>query len=178
MVWEITTHELLARYRNGERNFAGVDILKAYRLDGSDIIYVPGLEGAYLSGINLRGANLEDVSFEGATLAEADLAGAYFLGGCLRKTDLRNANLNFSNLSCADCREANFGGARLERVNAGNANFTKAIDPLFGHSILAGANFKDSTLRKDLICREGNFIWDTIMPDGTVERDTDFNCAC
>ena len=60
MVWEITTHELLARYNTGERNFAGVDILKAYRLDGSDIIYVPGLEGAYLPGINLRGANLEE----------------------------------------------------------------------------------------------------------------------
>ena len=57
-------------------------------------------------------------------------------------------------------------------MNATCANFRGAKLPGFGfeRAILIGTDFQDVSISKDIICRQGNLIWDTIMPDGTVYK--------
>lgn len=132
MVWKITTDELLARYNTGERNFAGVEILRIVGEMGErDGVSGPitGLEAADLRGINLRGANLEEVDLSGADLTEADLFGAYLGEAGLVKTILRDANLFSANLSWATLNEADLTGAILTQMNASSASFIGAKVP-------------------------------------------------
>ncbi|BAZ45555.1 rfrA pentapeptide repeat-containing protein [Chondrocystis sp. NIES-4102] len=65
MVWKLTTDELLARYNAGERNFAGIELIRILERDGISSP-IEGLEGVDLRGINLRGANLEYLWLGGA----------------------------------------------------------------------------------------------------------------
>ena len=58
MVWEITAEELLERYADGERNFAGIELIQS---DGVPPDSSIDLEGAVLRNINLRGAYLRRV---------------------------------------------------------------------------------------------------------------------
>lgn len=172
MVWKITTDELLARYKAGERNFAGVELLRIIgemgEIDGVDG-QITGLEGANLRDINLRGANLEKVDLSGADLTGADLFGAYLGEAGLVKTILRDANLFSANLSCATLNGADLTGAILTQMNASSASFIGAIMNYFEYSVLIDANFRGATGKLSL---RGHFnlIWDTTMPDGTVEK--------
>ena len=82
MVWRITTDELLARYKAGERNFAGIELIRIVgemgERDGISGL-ITGLEGADLRGINLRGANLERVDLSGADLEQVNASSASFI---------------------------------------------------------------------------------------------------
>lgn len=171
MVWKITTDELLARYNAGERNFAGVEILRIVgemgERDGVDG-QITGLEGADLRGINLRGANLEKVDLSGADLTGADLFGAYLGGAGLVKTILRDANLFSANLTWATLSAADLTGANLSQVNASSAVFIGATIGYFEYAVLIDANFQGAIGM--LINGHFNLIWDTTMPDGTVEK--------
>ena len=169
MVWEMTAEELLARYKAGERNFAGVDLNP--RCDNEWI----GLSRADLRGINLRGANLYYVNFGKSDLSGADCFGAY-LGhaglGCanFQGANLRGAILKYSywgntNLSGADLTDANLTGAVLIE-----ANLTGAI--------LEGAYLVDTKLKGIVVDGKSEertvdttnaLFWHTTMPDGRVE---------
>ena len=95
--------ELLARYRQGQRVFAGTDLACE---DLSDVC-VPGASfvKADLRWTCLRGACLNGVDFQGARLAGADLRGA----------DLTDAhNLHLFQLGGADLEEARVSGWREE----------------------------------------------------------------
>ncbi|WP_414527041.1 pentapeptide repeat-containing protein [Nodularia chucula] len=171
MVWKITTDELLARYNAGERNFAGVEILRIVgemgERDGVDG-QITGLEGADLRGINLRGANLEKLDLSGADLTGADLFGAYLGEAGLVKTILRDANLFSANLSSATLNGADLTGSDLSQVNASSAVFIGATIGYFEYAVLIDANFQGAIGM--LINGHFNLIWDTTMPDGTVEK--------
>ena len=39
----------------------------------------------------------------------------------------------------------------------------------FSYANLAHANFSDAVTFKSALCRGGNLIWHTTMPDGTIE---------
>ncbi|MHC5718862.1 MAG: pentapeptide repeat-containing protein [Nostoc sp.] len=174
MVWKITTDELLTRYKAGERNFAGVELLRIIgemgEIDGVDG-QITGLEGADLRDINLRGANLEKVDLSGADLTGADLFGAYLGEAGLVKTILRDANLFSANLSWATLNGADLTGANLSRVNASSAVFIGAKVGHFEYADLTQANFRDSTANNAYgLCRSFNLIWRTIMPDGSIEE--------
>lgn len=173
MVWKITTGELLTLYNAGERNFAGVEILRIIgemgEIDGVDS-QITGLEGADLRGINLRGANLEKVNLSGADLTGSDLFGAYLGEAGLVKTILRDANLFSANLSNATLYEADLTRADLSHVKAVGATFIGAKVPGFERADLTHANFRDSTASEYALCRWFNVIWHTTMPDGTVEK--------
>ena len=110
MTWRITTDDILEQYKNGERNFNGIELIRIIgemgERDGVDG-NITGLEGADLSDISLRGANLQ--------------------------------------------------GARLPGFGFERSNLTRA-------------NFKDAVhyTRGDICCRS-NLIWNTIMPDGSIE---------
>jgi uncharacterized protein YjbI with pentapeptide repeats len=58
MVWEITASELLARYADGERNFAVIELIQS---EGVPLDSSIDLEGAILRDINLRGAYLSKI---------------------------------------------------------------------------------------------------------------------
>lgn len=96
--------ELLEHYRQGERNFAYVD-----------------LSGADLSGLNLRGANFTGANFTEANLSWAFLNQANLTEACLRRADLHNATLNNANLG-----QAMLSGANLSKVDLRLAQLTEA----------------------------------------------------
>ena len=66
------------------------------------------LSGAYLSGADLRGADLS-----GAYLSDANLRGANLRDANLSDANLRGANLRDANLSGANLRGANLSGKKL-----------------------------------------------------------------
>lgn len=173
MVWKITTDELLARYNAGERNFNGIELLRIVgemgERDGVSGL-ITGLEDTELRGINLRGGNLEDVDLSGANLTGADLFGAYLGGASLVKTILRDANLFSTNLNNADLTGADLTRANLSHVKAVGAAFIGAKVGYFQRADLAHANFQDSDVNGEGLCRKFNVIWDTTMPDGTVKE--------
>jgi uncharacterized protein YjbI with pentapeptide repeats len=102
----IKGHELLRRYKQGERIFARADLrlanLASAELRGAD------LSGADLSGANLQRANLSQANLEEANLAEANLeeAGLY-------QTNLRRADLSKASLRRAYFRKADLRGAKV-----------------------------------------------------------------
>jgi len=173
MVWKITTGELLTLYNAGERNFAGVEILRIVgemgEIDGVDS-QITGLEGADLRGINLRGANLEKVNLSGADLTEADLFGAYLGEAGLVKTILRDANLFSANLSNATLNEADLTGANLIHIKAVGASFIRAKIGYFERADLTNANFRYCDFYGPSLCYKFNVIWNTTMPDGTMKE--------
>ena len=99
---------------------------------------IPNLNGANLSGEELREANLAGAMLKDADLSEANLAGA----------DLNRAELNFSKLSDAyltraDLRGADLSGAILVRSDLFGAILSGAN---LGGSILWAANLSDAEL--------------------------------
>ena len=72
MIWYITPEELLEQYANGERNFAGIELVEyvsSPKYRGGII----NLDGVVLRDINLRGAYFHEVYLLGADLTGADL---------------------------------------------------------------------------------------------------------
>jgi len=101
------------------------------------------LEGAYLKGANLEGANLEGAYLKGAYLKGANLEGAnlkwaYLKGANLEGANLKGANLEGANLEGANLEGANLEGAYLEGANLEGANLKGAY--------LEGANLKWANL--------------------------------
>ncbi|WP_414528419.1 pentapeptide repeat-containing protein [Nodularia chucula] len=167
MVWEITTEELLKRYTSGKRNFAGAVVVRKSECGRNYI----DLEGAVLRDINLRGA---DLSF--ADLRLADLSGADLFGASLIEARLDGAIIRDANLQCVNLCGCNLTGADLVGISWHHAN---AIDAIFRRARFSGggennvficADFRDASIAHDAICRAMNVIWDTIMPDGTIQN--------
>ena len=174
MVWEITPEELLERYADGERNFAGIDLIKYHRPSP----YSPKqpyrdtieLENVVLRDINLRGANFEQIYLTGVDLTGADLCGI-FLNGCnLVEGIIRDANLRAANLQLSGFFDADLRGTNLDYMNASSADFRGVQIGFFERAILAETNFKGAHTESGLICRGQNLIWNTTMPDGTIVR--------
>lgn len=173
MIWRITTDELLERYKAGERNFNGIELIRIVgemgERDGVDG-QITGLEGGDLRGINLRGANLEKVDLGGADLTRADLFGAYLDEAGLRETILRDTNLFSANLSNADLSGADLTRANICHVKAVGATFIGAKIGYFQRADLTHADFRDSNVNGEGLCSRFNVIWHTTMPDGTVKE--------
>jgi uncharacterized protein YjbI with pentapeptide repeats len=70
----LTAKELQRRYRDGDRNFANVD----------------------LSGESLRGMNLKDIDLSGADLSKTDIRGTRFVNAILQGTVLRQVRAGLS----------------------------------------------------------------------------------
>lgn len=116
----------LDRYRQGERDFAHVD-----------------LSGAILSGANLRDINLTGANLTGANLSWASLNNAKFTGACLHQIDLHNAILNN-----ADFNQATLSRAKLSKVDLRWATLREA-DLNWANALFAdfsGADLHKATL--------------------------------
>jgi uncharacterized protein YjbI with pentapeptide repeats len=167
MVWEITAEELLARYADGERNFAGIELIQSAEEPQDNMI---DLRGAILPNINLRGAYLRQADLTQADLTGADLFGVSLELAWLNSAIIRDANLYSANLSWCDLTEADLRGTDLNHMNASFAKFCGANMGGFSYAILPHANFRSADVSQINICRFGNLIWETTMPDGSVER--------
>lgn len=166
MVWQITDYELLERYADGERNFAGIELIySGYRRSKHRGI---DLDGVVLRDINLRGAYLNEVMMIGADLTGADLGGIFMRGCCLSEGIVRDANLCAANVRESGFINTDLRGSNLNFINASFAEFRGAKIQTLESAILARTNFEGAYTHKDRICRGDNLIWRTIMPDGTI----------
>jgi len=116
--------ELRQRYKDGERDFSGIELRDADLRDVwlSQRIYRRDeliLKKAKLINVNLNRAQLSK-----ADLSEADLSGSNLTDATLRKANLANTNLSDTNLSCADLNSANLRNANLTNTNL---NYTDLI---------------------------------------------------
>lgn len=161
-IWEISVEELVIRYGQGERNFAGANLI----VDGP----IVDLQGFDLQGINLRGAVLSYANLTGANLTGADLTGAVISSATLDKAIIREANLCNVNLHETSLIDADLRNSNLTYVYAFWSIFCGAKLDGLEWSVLAYANFRDADITEQLICRAGNLIWDTVMPDGSIAR--------
>ncbi|MEH2044853.1 pentapeptide repeat-containing protein [Nostoc sp.] len=169
MVWEITAEELLERYADGERNFAGIK-LAHYGLYGFRRSKHSGLDldGVVLRDINLRGADLRNVYLIGADLTGADLGGiclesCYLVGAIIRDANLRAACLDWSAFDNADLQ-----GSNLDHMNANCANFPGVQIGSFEYAVLAQTYFKGAHTDDGMIRRGSNLICRTTLPSGIV----------
>jgi len=120
------------------------------------------LTGAYLSGANLKEADLE-----GAYLRDADLSDAYLWGADLVEANLRDADLNGADLSGANLKEVNLSGANLQGANLFVADLSGAN--LQGTN-LQGANLKRINL-KDVENLGDAILCKTITSWGEENKD-------
>ncbi|MCP2732005.1 pentapeptide repeat-containing protein [Limnofasciculus baicalensis] len=113
------TQNFLDRYRQGERDFARIDLSGA-NLSGAD------LRNINLSGANLTSANLSWASLDRSNLAEACLDRADLHNSILSNVNFNRANLSRANLGKADLRLASLKEANLNWVDAASADFSEA----------------------------------------------------
>lgn len=129
-----TASEILAAYRDGERNFMRVDIsgvdlsdqdLSGARFYGSKLSGT-NLSGCHLTHIQLKGADVTHANLAGSSLnatdliaadfSDADLSSADLTGAALYRAKLLRANLSKTNLGSTDFSDADLSGARLARA--------------------------------------------------------------
>ena len=156
MACQFTAEELLALYADGERDFAGIELIQSEGVPNEASI---DLEGAILREINLRGADL----------TRADLFGACLEDAWLDYAIIRDANLCSANLSNCSLTKADLTGTKLRSINAISANFSGALITHINYAVLAQANFQDTSIGARHLCRFFNLIWHTTLPDGTIE---------
>lgn len=167
MVLEMSPEELVGRYLQGERDFRGIKLIQSpFDVEGNEI----DLRGLCLRDINLSGAYLKKADFTETDLTGANLFGAVLEQACLKRAIVRDANLYSANLRWCNLTEADLRGSVLNHINATCAYFDRAINiGALEYAILADASFQEAHIPDQLICRGGNLIWRTIMPDGTIK---------
>ncbi|MFW6357591.1 MAG: pentapeptide repeat-containing protein [Chroococcales cyanobacterium] len=131
--------EFLLQYQQGKRNFAYID-LNGANLSGANLRDI-NLNGANLNNVNLSWASLDNAQLTGASLRQANLHNATLTAAnCddislsraklskvdLRLASLRNADLNWANLQDANLTGVDLQGARLDQVNLERAQLNNA----------------------------------------------------
>ncbi len=120
MYTRLSIDELINRYAQGERNFAGVEV------------YADTLPSISLSEVNLCGAKLKG-DWSGVNLSKAWLKGANL------QATFRNADLSGSSLRGAELAEGDFTAANLSRASLRGAGL--------GQTLMTDANLCDADLR-------------------------------
>lgn len=109
--------------------------LQGADLSGADLRRAE-LSGTDLFGVDLTSANLSGAVLNAANLVSANLRHAQLSRARLDATDLRNADLTGADLSDAYLTDTNLGGARLRDANLGRARLVHAKfmsnDVIFG----------------------------------------------
>jgi uncharacterized protein YjbI with pentapeptide repeats len=170
--------ELIARYREGEREFKSVDLPNA-NLEDADLRGID-LGNARLPGANLRFTNLSDANLSYANLLGADFTGANLQGADLSGANLREAIMNPTDLTDADLSYANLRDADLTDSYMTNTNLDEAI---IGGTALPPTIDEDQLLMaKNLAIHPGQTYQDamkdlvdsTFMEDGLPGFDEGF----
>ena len=150
----ITAEEFLQRYKEGERDFTGIN-LAGVDLSGKTLEYPISLSQANLSNanlsnanlvkVNLIGANLQGANLKSTNLQQADLIQANLSGANLTKANLNYARLIQANLSQAKLSETQLSSANLTTANLSSANLTQAI---LNSANLIGADLSQAKVTK------------------------------
>lgn len=121
----------------------------------TNILILPDLSGANLSGIDLSEANLSEVNLIRANLNRAELIGARLRLANLIEANLKEANLFGADLSGAELNrvsltEANLIGASLNGANLIGADLTgvNLIQASLSESDLSGADLSGANLKQ------------------------------
>jgi len=148
-------HDIVAKYKNGIRDFAGAYLARA------------NLTGAYLTGADLTGSNLAGANLTGSYLARANLTGAYLAGA-----NLTGSNLAGANLAGADLAGANLAGADLPHFQiCPEVGAFVAFKKLRNDSIAELVIPADAPRTSSLIGRKCRAMWVEV----TALYDTDGN---
>lgn len=97
---------------------SGVEAVNRFASEHRDILF--DLQGADLSGLNLREIRLNAANLAGANLEGADLSEARLNAVNLRDCNLRRANLTGATLHRADLRGADLRDAQIDEIGGGN----------------------------------------------------------
>ncbi len=159
--------ELIDRYKQGERDFPGVD-LSDTNWPGCHLSKI-NLEGADFSNSELKNmvfnkANLKNCNFSGSTLqsvkfVEADLTNAYFIQSDLRDIDFSGADLTGAQFG--ECRQ--FSCCEIAQAITKNVNFDKVkfSDVNWSFLDLEGCSFYKTNLHgtnwTETNCKNCNF---------------------
>ena len=115
--------------------------------------------GPTLSGLSLKGNDLNGIRIPHATLNGSDLSGADLNGADLRGADLRGANLEEADLGRADLDMADLSMANLSRTNLISADLSgtqmfsaslilaNMLEAILIEAYLIGANLRGADLR-------------------------------
>ena len=122
-------------------------------LQGADLSEA-NLIRAYLPGVGLRGANLQEADLRGANLQGADLRNVYLSGAMLNVVDLREADLSHAQLGPTNLFGANLFGATLNVTDLFEVHFDPAC---LRAARLKGANLSGTQLAK-VILRDAQLI--------------------
>ncbi|MEL7034617.1 MAG: pentapeptide repeat-containing protein [Cyanobacteria bacterium J06592_8] len=121
--------ELLRRYRQGNRNFRGVNLagvnLAGVNLSSANFMSA-NLAAATLTSANFEEANLVVTNLTQADATEINLKSAKLVGANLTQAQLNYANLTQADLQDADLSNAQLIGATLEGANLTGANLSSA----------------------------------------------------
>jgi uncharacterized protein YjbI with pentapeptide repeats len=101
--------ELLQRYQQGQRNFAGSKLTGESLCDAD-------IHGINLAGADLNGANLRHVDMAEANLHNAQLQFADLTTACLRGADLTGANLTGAILRGTNLQDTSLQDAVLDVI--------------------------------------------------------------
>ena len=156
-----TRGELMRRYKNGDRNFQGID-LSGLDLTGVNLSYA-NLIGANLQNANLTQANLKQAKLVVANLSQAELTGANLQRVKLVSANLQQTRLNFCDLRRADLSNADLSQAQLIGANLKDANLSGANLAL---ADLSRANLQGTVLT-GVNCTEA-ILTGAILPDGRI----------
>ncbi|HEY9879821.1 MAG TPA: pentapeptide repeat-containing protein [Leptolyngbyaceae cyanobacterium] len=162
----MNAQELLGKYDQGKRDFAGITlnecnltgvslpeiVLQAASLNVSNLssanlsrsnlqeaqLNVTRLSGANLSYANLKGSKLNVANLIRVILTQADLTEASLIRAEMVRANLSRAQLVSANLSEADLRESNLKGANLHSASLARADLRSGT--------LTGANLTQANL--------------------------------
>ena len=122
----LTVQQLLELYAAGERKFPSIVICRAdlrnkdlrginlFVPESSDYpVYRSYLLNSDLSGANLEGSLLENISFRKSNLSNINLSGATLLGVDFTEANLRGANFLKADTEGIDFTKANLTGAKI-----------------------------------------------------------------
>lgn len=171
--------ELLERYAAGERNFRGVNLVRA-DLEGADLtranLRAVNLSNADLGGADIQAANLSNTRLQGANLRGANLFDSNLFEADLELADLTGANLLGADLTRAHLHQAKLGGVRLGSTNLLDLDMSPLCDayPRVRHQGPSRVDYRSILLS----IRSPNlkvFLQHTGMPEVFVEYMID--CA-
>lgn len=131
-----------------------------------------GVNGADLTGANLRGASLVFVDFDSTNLSYADLEEASLEGSNMGNANLFRANLRNANLYSAFLNYANFQEANLESADLRGTNLIEAN--------LRGANLTNANLGPDnmsVTTQLHNADLTGAKVDGTSFKEAEYNSS-
>ncbi len=123
--------------------------------------FITRLDRASLQRANLRGTELEEVSFIGASLVDANMQEARFSGPrehYITSVTLKGADMSRADLRGASVRCTDFSGVTLVGANLRNLSFYAAK--------LVGADLRDADMRGAELNASGHGVWDAhMLPD-------------